>query len=216
MKHYSSVNVIQGLSCSVLVHFWDLGNLRKLGLNITNNREGYTKIDPMCSTPHFTYQMRPYSSVKTISGLNYICFSVFRALVQVREIRPKYITQMMSTDTQEAIQSVKLCISYQMKPYASVKAIWESGYTCFSVFVALEKGGEIPQIPKIMKRDKRKVLQSVQLYISYHVKPYSMVKAFWRLSFDCFSIFGLWDKMGKLGLNTPNNEHGYKKSHPKC
>ena len=85
---------------------------------------------------------------------------------------------MMSTDTQEAIQSVKLCISYQMKPYASVKAISESGYTCFSVFVALEKGGEIPQIPKIMKRDKRKVLQSVQLYISYHVKPYSMVKAF--------------------------------------
>ena len=117
---------------------WD--NLGKLGLSTTNHREGYTNGDPVCSTPYFLYLMRPQSIVKTISKLSYICFSVFRKLAHI-------------TDTQKAIQSVKLHISHQMKPNSSVKAIWGSCYTCVSVFATLWWVGEIgpKYIPRIMQ-----------------------------------------------------------------
>ena len=39
------------------------------------------------------------------------------------------------------IQSVKLFISHQMKPYLNIKAIWKSVYTCFCVSVELGQVG---------------------------------------------------------------------------
>ena len=40
----------------------------------------------------------------------------------------------MGMGIQKVIQSVKFQLSHQMKPYSSVKAIWESRYTGFSVY----------------------------------------------------------------------------------
>ena len=52
--------------------------------------------------------------------------------------------QITGTDTQKVIHNVKLLISYQMKPYSSLKAIWGSIYTCSScVFAKLGQVGEI-------------------------------------------------------------------------
>ena len=70
----------------------------------------------------------------------------------------------MGKDIPKVIQSTKLQISHQMKPYSSVKAIWESRYTCFSVFGELGQVGEIgsnyPKSLSEMQRTLSKVLNS--------------------------------------------------------
>ena len=38
----------------VLAYLEDWGNMGNTGPNTVNNGEGYTKIDPMCSVPHFS------------------------------------------------------------------------------------------------------------------------------------------------------------------
>ena len=48
---------------------WD--DLRKLGLNTTKHREGYTKSDPTCSTPHFMYLIKGYALF--VSHFHYAC-----------------------------------------------------------------------------------------------------------------------------------------------
>lgn len=68
-----------------------LGNWGKQDLGTTNLVEGYTKRNPMCSTPYFTNQMKPHSHVKAICGSQYTCFSIFLALEKVKKIGPKYL-----------------------------------------------------------------------------------------------------------------------------
>ena len=87
-----------------------------------------------------SHQMKP---LKTIYWLSYTCFNIFGELEQVREIGPKYIPQIMGTDTQKVIHSVKLHNSHQMNPYSSLKAIWVSIYTCSYVLAKLGQVGEI-------------------------------------------------------------------------
>ena len=59
------------------------------------------------------------------------------------------IPHIINTDTQEVIQSVKLHISHQVKPYSNVETIWGLIYTCFSIFWALEQVRESrPKKPK--------------------------------------------------------------------
>ena len=57
-------------------------------------------------------------------------------------------SQIKGMDTQKVIQSVKLNISNQMKPYSNLNTIWGLIYTCFSVFWANQ--GNWDQIPHIM------------------------------------------------------------------
>ena len=45
--------------------------MRKLGLNTTKHREGYTKSDPTCSTPHFMYLIKGYALF--VSHFHYAC-----------------------------------------------------------------------------------------------------------------------------------------------
>ena len=53
------------------------------------------------------------------------------------------MSHIINTDIQKVIKSVKLHISHQVKPYASVKAICRFSYTCFNIF------GELGQTEKI-------------------------------------------------------------------
>ena len=80
--------------------------------------------------------MKPYSNINTIWGLIYTCFSIFAALGEISKIITKY-----QKNHGHVIQSVKLYISLEKKPYTNVKAIWESIYTCFCVSVELGQVG---------------------------------------------------------------------------
>ena len=82
---------------------------------------------------HILHQMKPYSSIKAICWSSYACFIIFGELGQVKQISPQ-IPQIMGTNAEKVIYSVKLHISCQIKPYISVKAIWGLSHTCVSVF----------------------------------------------------------------------------------
>ena len=71
------------------------------------------------------------------------------------------------------IQSVKLYIWHQMKPYSSVKVIWESIYTCF---VNWDKSGKLGPNNLNHGRQYTESHPSVKLHISHQTKPYSSAK----------------------------------------
>ena len=81
------------------------------------------------------------------------------------EIGPK--TPNKATNPQKVTQSGKLHVSHQMKLCSSVKAIWESIYTCLSIFVELEQVNQIGHnYPKLWAQKKSsKVLDS-----TFHIK----------------------------------------------
>ena len=57
--------------------------------------------------------------------------------------------QIMSTNTQEAIWSVKLHIPHKIEPYSNVNTIWGLIYACFCVFGGIDANqGKWAQIHK--------------------------------------------------------------------
>ena len=79
------------------------------------------------------------------------------------------IRQIMGRDSQKVIQSVKFQISHQMKPYLSVRTIYGSSYTYFSIFGELGQVGEIgPNYPKSWALIRRKSF--IVLNFTFHIK----------------------------------------------
>ena len=122
-------------------------------------------------------------------------------------LRESYqIPQIMGTNTQKFIHSVKLHISHQMKPCSSLKSIWGSIYTCSSVFVIIGASRRnLAKIAQIMGRDTQKVMQSVKFQISRQMKPYSSVKTICVSSYTCFSIFGELGQVAEIGPKYPKS-----------
>ena len=60
------------------------------------------------------------------------------------------------------------------------------------------------QISQIMCRDKRKVIQSFQHYISHWMRSNSSAKAIWRLIYTCFRVFGVLGEFWETGSQCPN------------
>ena len=146
--------------------------------------------------------MRSYSGVNAMQGLSSTCFWGIAGISR----------------NEAQIPHIPVCstpnFTYQTKSYLNVNAIW-----VLPVLVYLghySKLGKLCPLPQIMGMDTQKVVQSVKLHISHQMKPYSSVKAIWRLSYTCASVFGHSGKSGKLGPNTPNYEHQYIDSHSKC
>ena len=115
------------------------------------------------------------------------------------------IPPIISTNTQKVIHSVKLHISHQMKPYLSVNAISGSIYTCFVYLQIGESWRNLAQLPPIMGRDTLKAIQSVKFHISHQMKSYSRVKAIYRSSYTCFSIFGELRQVGQIKPKYPTS-----------
>ena len=101
------------------------------------------------------------------------------------------------------IQSLQLHISQIMRSSPSVKAIWGLSYTYFRVFWVLGQFWETgTKLTQIMSRDTKRVFQSLLLYISYQIGPYSSVKAIlrWSYTFRCLEHFGYSGESGSSVL----------------
>ena len=97
-------------------------------------------------------------------------------------------------DTQTMIQIVQLHIWNKIMLNSSVKAIWQSSYTCFSVF-----GRSGWFLGNWVQMKSKKVTEGVKLNISHQMRPYSKVKAIQAPSCTCFSVFGDLGQFGEIG-----------------
>ena len=92
-----------------------------------------------------SHQMRTYSSVRALCGLNYTCFTGTRVLRQFGEIGSEYPNS--SAGTNEKYPSLQILVSHQMRPYSSVRALCGFSYTCFTgIGTIWENWARIPQI----------------------------------------------------------------------
>ena len=96
----------------------------------------------------------------------------------------------MFRDTRQVVQSFQLLVSHQMRPFSSHCPLWVELYLFHRYSGIGEIWGNWTQILKITCRDTWKVIQSLQLFISHQMRPYSSVKALCGLSYTCFP--GTW------------------------
>ena len=126
------------------------GNLGKQDPNIPNHAQGHMKSNPKTSAPHLTSNevlLLCQSHLRVQLYLSY-------GYLSIREISGNWvrIPQIMSTDTQNVVESFQHHISHWMSSYSSAKAIWGLSYTCFRVFGVLGQFGETgPQCPNFSK-----------------------------------------------------------------
>ena len=93
-------------------------------------------------------QIKLYSSVRTLCGSSYTCFTGTRVLGQFWGNWVQ-ITQIMCRDTWKVIHSLQLLVSHQIRRYSSVKALCGLSYTCFTGTQVLGQFGETwPEYPK--------------------------------------------------------------------
>ena len=88
-----------------------------------------------------SHQMKPYSSVKTICGSSYTCFSILGELGEVGEIGPNYHRSWAPIHRKSFIV---LNSTFHFKwSRTRLKSIWGSIYICSCVFA---KSGQIREI----------------------------------------------------------------------
>ena len=98
------------------------------------------------------------------------------------------------------IQSVKLHISHQMKPYSSVRVILVKLYLLQYILGTGASWGDLPQILLIIGTNTQKVIYSVKLHISHQRKPYLSVKA---IRGSIYTYFVYLRNCGKLAKFSP-------------
>ena len=90
---------------------------------------------------YILHQLKTYSSIKTICGSSYTCFSIFGELGEVGEIGPKYPKSWALTHTKSFIV---LNTTFHIKwSHTHLKSIWGSIYTRSCVFAKLGQVREI-------------------------------------------------------------------------
>ena len=124
------------------------------------------------------HQMKPYSNVKTIWGLTYICFSVFWALQQDWEIGSKYPKSwaLIYRNSSEVLNSA-FHINWNL---TKVQKPSEGRVLPVLRYLGLQPtsgklGPNWALIPQTTVRKIQKVIQSLQLSISHHIRLYSSV-----------------------------------------
>ena len=138
MKPYSRVKTNWELSDTCISIFGELGQVRKLGPNVPNHGHQQTESHPS----------------KVLNSTFYIKWSLTKIQIPFEGWFTPVLVYLghwgksgkLQPNTQihkRVIQSVKLHVSHQMKPYSTVKVICGSSYTCFSIVLQLGQVGEI-------------------------------------------------------------------------
>ena len=89
------------------------------------------------------------------------------------------------------LQSLQIHLLHLMRSYSSLKAIWGLGYTCFRVFGSNEAiWVNCAQIPQMMGWDTQKIIQGLQVFNSYQMRPYSSVRTIQVSRYTSFWVSG--------------------------
>ena len=149
--------------------------------------------------------MRPYSSVKALSGSSYTCFTGTQVLGQFAGTGPIYS---------------KSCGEWHMKsnpkssaPYFTLNETlpWCQGprwVEFILVSQVLRYWGNLGKLasntPNEVRGHTHKVIQSFQNHILHWMRSYSSVKAILGLIYTCFKVVEVLGQFGETGSQCPN------------
>ena len=163
MKPYSRVKTNWELSDTCISIFGELGKSEKLGPNVLNHGHQYTESHHQVLNSTFHIKSSLPKIQIPFEGWFMPVLVYLAHWGKSGNLRPN--TQIHG----HVIQSVKLHISHQMKPYSNVKAIWESIYTCFCVSVEL---GQVSYIRPVSLKSWTSIYwkSSKMLHSTFHIK----------------------------------------------
>ena len=148
---------------------------------------------------HISYQMRSYSCPDHLMIELYQFFWVVGHQGNLGEKGANIPKSSIYKVTQKEIQSPQLLISFQMRPYASVQALWVELYLFHRYSGIGAIWGNWARIPQIMCKDTRKVIQNLQLFVSHQIRHYSSVRTLCGSSYTCFTGTRVLGQFGEIG-----------------
>ena len=152
---------------------------------------------------HVSHQMRSYSCQDHLTIELHLFFGYLgiRAILEKSAQTPliKYRV------TQKEIQSLQVLISHQMRPYASVRALREFSYTCFTDTRVLGNLGKLGPNTQNHVQGHLKSNPKFQLLVSHQIRPYSSIRALCGSSYACFTGTRVLGQFGENGSKYPKS-----------
>ena len=143
-------------------------------------------------------------------GVSYTCFTGIWILGQFGETWPEYPKSCKRTHEKcskvfSSLFHIKWDLTLVSGPSVCLGPLWVELYLFLGYSSIWAIWRNWARIPQIMCKDTWKVIQSLQLLVSYQMRPYSSVWPLCGSSYTCFTGIRVLGQFGEIGPKYPKS-----------